>query len=173
MPAGVAIIAVSGDGNWVAAMRLRSDTVLRRLLSISRAIAGQMDYQSVLEAFAAELQHLISHDHADIVVLAKDGEEHLCYEVGLHTAWSELSTKPQPTERYADNFFSWVYDFNGDKHADVLVVGFPGTPAYVYENPGPDGLESTWKKHRVFDWVSNESPQFISIVGDGQRRVPI
>lgn len=105
--AGVAIIAVSGDGNWVAAMPLRSDTVLRRLLSISRAIAGQMDYQSVLEAFAAELQHLISHDHADIVVLAKDGEEHLCYEVGLHTAWSELSTKPQPTERSPIRSLLW------------------------------------------------------------------
>lgn len=74
--------------------------------------------------------------------------------------------KPQPLERYADNFFSWVYDFNGDDHADVFVVGFPGTPAYVYENPGPDRLDQLWKKHQVFDWVSNESPHFINLVGD-------
>ncbi len=74
--------------------------------------------------------------------------------------------KPQPLERYADNFFSWVYDFNGDDHADVLVVGFPGTPAYVYENPGPDRLDQLWKKHQVFDWVSNESPHFTNLTGD-------
>lgn len=73
---------------------------------------------------------------------------------------------PQPTARYADNFFSWIYDFNGDKHNDIFVVGFPGTSAYVYENPGPDGLSSHWKKYQVFDWVSNESPQLIDLVGD-------
>ncbi|MFM7167345.1 MAG: VCBS repeat-containing protein, partial [Planctomycetaceae bacterium] len=42
---------------------------------------------------------------------------------------------PQPRERYADNFFNWVYDFNGDGWNDILVVGFPGTPAFVYRNP--------------------------------------
>lgn len=74
--------------------------------------------------------------------------------------------RAQPRERYADNFFSWVYDFDGDGHNDVLTAGFPGTPAFVYENPGPDGLDKIWKKHEVFDWVSNEAPQFTDIVGD-------
>lgn len=73
---------------------------------------------------------------------------------------------PQPMERYADNFFSWVYDFNGDGWNDVFVVGFPGTPAYVYENPQGVGLDELWTKHEVFDWVSNESPWFTDIVGD-------
>lgn len=74
--------------------------------------------------------------------------------------------KPQPLDFYADNFFNWVYDFNGDGWNDVFVVGFPGTPAYVYENPQADGLSSHWKKHTVFESVSNESPHFINIVGD-------
>lgn len=75
--------------------------------------------------------------------------------------------KPQPTEQYADNFFNWVYDFNGDGGADVLVVGFPGTPAYVYENPkGALAAGGHWKKHAVVQSVSNESPQFIDIAGD-------
>tara|TARA_R110002049_G_scaffold4601_5_gene32501 strand:+ start:693918 stop:699713 length:5796 start_codon:yes stop_codon:yes gene_type:complete len=73
---------------------------------------------------------------------------------------------PQNRDRYADNFFSWLYDFNGDGRKDVFVVGFPGTPAYVYENPGEDGFDKHWPKHQVFDWVSNESPQLINIVGD-------
>lgn len=74
--------------------------------------------------------------------------------------------KPQNTEGYADNFFNWIYDFNGDGANDVFVVGFPGTPAYVYENPKGEGLAKHWKKHQVFESVSNESPQFINIVGD-------
>jgi hypothetical protein len=73
---------------------------------------------------------------------------------------------PQDTNRYADNFFNWVYDFNGDRWGDVFVVGFPGTPAYVYENPGGERLGSHWKKHAVFEQVSNESPHFVDLVGD-------
>ncbi|MCA9222486.1 MAG: VCBS repeat-containing protein, partial [Planctomycetales bacterium] len=76
--------------------------------------------------------------------------------------------KAQPREGYADNFFSWVYDFSGDGANDVLVVGFPGTPAYVYVNPGrgKETEPATWEKRQVFDWVSNESPQFVNVVGD-------
>jgi hypothetical protein len=74
--------------------------------------------------------------------------------------------KPQNLKGYADHFFAWVYDFNGDKLGDIFVVGFPGTPAYVYENPGKGKWDSHWKKHTVFDIVSNESPHFCNIVGD-------
>jgi FG-GAP-like repeat/FG-GAP repeat len=76
--------------------------------------------------------------------------------------------KPQNREGYADNFFCWVYDFNGDGRNDVLTVGFPGTPAYVYENPGPGGFDKPWKRHEVLKSVSNESPQFVNVVGDDQ-----
>lgn len=74
--------------------------------------------------------------------------------------------KPQNRNKYANHFFAWVYDFNHDGRPDVLTVGFPGTPAYVYENPGKGGHDKHWKKHEVFDWVSNESPQLVDIVGD-------
>jgi hypothetical protein len=74
--------------------------------------------------------------------------------------------KPQNMEGYADNFFNWVYDFNADGFGDVFVVGFPGTPAYVYENPGKAGHGKHWPKHQVFDWVSNESPQLTQLTGD-------
>ena len=73
---------------------------------------------------------------------------------------------PQNREGYANNFFSWIYDFNGDGWNDVFVVGFPGTPAYVYENPKREGLGEHWPKHQVFDWVSNESPQLTNLIGD-------
>ncbi len=72
--------------------------------------------------------------------------------------------RPQNRDAYADNFFSWVFDFNGDGAPDVLTVGFPGKPAHVYENPR--GAAGHWPKHQVADSVSNESPQFVNLVGD-------
>ena len=33
----------------------------------------------------------------------------------------------QPRERYANHFFAWIHDFNGDGWNDCFTVGFPGT----------------------------------------------
>ncbi len=78
------------------------------------------------------------------------------------------AAKPQPRDGYADHFFAWLHDFDADGWLDVFVVGFPGTPAYVYRNPGDGGWDRDWTKHEVFDWVSNESPHFTNLVGDAQ-----
>jgi hypothetical protein len=78
--------------------------------------------------------------------------------------------RPQPTEAYANHFFAWVHDFNGDGRNDVLTAGFPGTPAFVYENPGAAGYDRHWPRHEVFPQVCNESPQFTSLVKDGDGR---
>lgn len=74
--------------------------------------------------------------------------------------------KPQNRKGYADNFFNWIYDFNGDGWNDILVVGLPGTPAYIFENPTGADLDRPWKKHTVFASVGNESPHFTNLVGD-------
>ncbi len=72
----------------------------------------------------------------------------------------------QPREKYANHFFAWVYDFNADGWNDILTAGFPGTPGYVYENPGQTSSNVHWKKHEVVSSVSNESPHFTNLVGD-------
>lgn len=72
----------------------------------------------------------------------------------------------QSREGYADHFFAWVHDFDGDEFPDILTAGFPGTPAYVYRNPGAIQASGHWEKHLVFSSVCNESPQFTDIVGD-------
>ncbi len=74
--------------------------------------------------------------------------------------------KPQNKEGYADHFFAWIYDFNGDGWNDILTAGFPGTPGFVYENPKAEGHAGHWPKHQVIAKVSNESPQFTNLVGD-------
>ena len=72
----------------------------------------------------------------------------------------------QDRNKYADNFFSFVRDFDRNGWNDVLVIGFPGTPAAWYRNPGRDDLDRPWQKHVIFDQVSNESPNFKNLVGD-------
>ena len=74
--------------------------------------------------------------------------------------------KPQNRKGYSDNFFSWVYDFNGDGWNDVLTAGLPGTPGYIFENPGREKFDQHWTRHQVFNSVGNESPQFVNLVGD-------
>jgi len=68
---------------------------------------------------------------------------------------------------YADVFFSWGEDFNGDGWDDVLVVGFPGAPAVWFENPRTSG--PMWKAYLVHNTVDNESPCFVDVDGDNRR----
>ncbi len=72
-----------------------------------------------------------------------------------------------------DNFFSYVYDINGDGWLDVLTAGLPNTPAYWYRNPGksfsgpgPEHPEH-WERFFVTNAVKNEAPDFRDITGDG------
>jgi len=78
---------------------------------------------------------------------------------------------PQDRNRYADNFFSWIHDFDQDGNNDILVVGFPGRPGHVYRNPGRQNLEQLWDRFTVVDSVSNESPQFTDVTGDGVKEL--
>ena len=68
-----------------------------------------------------------------------------------------------------DNFFAFIYDFDGDGWNDVLTYGLPHTPAYLYLNPA--GREQHWVRHTVLDEVDNESPTFIDLTGDGKPEV--
>ncbi len=68
-------------------------------------------------------------------------------------------------EGYSACFFSYVHDFDGDSLNDILVIGFPGEEASWYKNPGP--TTDMWERHIIFDEVSNESPTFGDITGDG------
>ena len=70
---------------------------------------------------------------------------------------------------YSDNFFCFVYDFNGDGWDDIMIYGFPGKEAAWYENP--KGREGHWQRHVVFNVVDNESPGFADINGDGKPEI--
>jgi signal transduction histidine kinase len=58
-------------------------------LGISRLLAGQLDFNSIIQAVAVEIGHIIPHDHLDVCIKMIDGKYHIAYESGLETAWSQ------------------------------------------------------------------------------------
>jgi hypothetical protein len=68
--------------------------------------------------------------------------------------------------KYSDNFFVWIYDFNNDTWNDILIVGFPGTDTSWYENP--KGKDGHWTRHTIFAQTDNESPTFADLTRDGK-----
>lgn len=68
---------------------LNKDTLLDRVLAISRAIAGQYDYQSVLRHVAREIYEMLQFDHMDVAILNLNSDNYKVYEVGLETEWGQ------------------------------------------------------------------------------------
>ena len=70
---------------------------------------------------------------------------------------------------YSNSFCNFASDVNGDGWTDVIVVDFPGTPTWWFENP--QGKDQDWKKHLCIPVTNNESPDFLDLDGDGQREL--
>lgn len=68
---------------------------------------------------------------------------------------------------YSECMCCWADDLNGDGWVDQLVIGFPGKPAYWYENP--KGAPGPWKEHVIWHSACNESPQYVDLFGDKKR----
>jgi hypothetical protein len=68
---------------------------------------------------------------------------------------------------YSQCMTCWSDDVNGDGWPDQIVVGFPGSPAYWYENP--KGKSGFWPDHEIWPSACNETPQYADLFGDGHR----
>ncbi len=88
-------------------------------------------------------------------------------------SWTRHEMSPSrsfdPRKEYSESFLNLGLDVNLDGWDDVVIIDFPGKPAFWFENPKNQKV-SAWKKHIIADslGVSNESPGFIDIDGDGR-----
>ncbi|TXE10223.1 FG-GAP repeat domain-containing protein [Algoriphagus aquimarinus] len=86
--------------------------------------------------------------------------------------WTRHEISPSrvfdPRKEYSNSFLNLGMDVNLDGWDDVVIVDYPGTPGYWFENPKTES--SSWQKHIIADSVgiSIESPGFIDIDGDGR-----
>jgi FG-GAP-like repeat len=68
---------------------------------------------------------------------------------------------------YSECMCCWADDINGDGWPDQIVIGFPGKPAYWYENP--KGQPGPWKEHVIWHSACNETPLYVDLFGTGKR----
>ena len=86
--------------------------------------------------------------------------------------WTRHEISPskifEPRKEYSNSFLNLGMDVNLDGWDDIVIIDYPGTPAYWFENPKTES--NNWQKHIIADSVgiSNESPGFIDIDGDGR-----
>ncbi len=63
------------------------NSLFAHYLGISRLLAGQLDFHAIIQAVAAEIRHIIPHEHLDVCIKMLDGKYHIAYESGPATAW--------------------------------------------------------------------------------------
>jgi len=68
---------------------------------------------------------------------------------------------------YSNCFDCWAMDINGDGWVDQMVVPWPGKPGLWYENPR--NKPGHWKERTFAPDVSNETPAFADLLGDGKK----
>ncbi|WP_019409365.1 GAF domain-containing sensor histidine kinase [Pseudomonas psychrophila] len=73
---------------------IAAESVLHHFLGISRALAGRLDFQSMIEAVSEEIRFILPHDHLDVSLLLDDDNHLSAYETGLHTSWSDFAINP-------------------------------------------------------------------------------
>lgn len=89
--------------------------------------------------------------------------------------WTKHEIKPgksfDPGKEYSDSFLNFNLDVNLDGWVDQIVIGFPGTAGFWYENP--QNREGHWTKHVFLEAVGigNESPNFVDVDGDGRQDI--
>jgi signal transduction histidine kinase len=68
--------------------------LLGQYLTISRLLAGQLDFHSVIRAVAAEVSQIIPHDHMDVCIIMLDGKYHTAHESPFETGWGRNPPAP-------------------------------------------------------------------------------
>lgn len=69
-------------------------SLLGHYLTISRLLAGQLDFHSVIRAVAAEVSLIIPHDHMDVCIITLDGKYHTAHESPFQTGWGTNPPAP-------------------------------------------------------------------------------
>ncbi|MDB5524108.1 MAG: two-component sensor histidine kinase protein [Rhizobium sp.] len=84
---------VAGGGGWPSKEEFTTmlnpapPSLLSQYLTISRLLAGQLDFHSVIRSVAAEISQIIPHDHMDVCIIQLDGKYHTAHESPFETGW--------------------------------------------------------------------------------------
>ncbi|MCA1968712.1 MAG: GAF domain-containing sensor histidine kinase [Rhizobium sp.] len=68
-----------------------SAALFGQYLTISRLLAGQLDFHSAIRAVAKEINLIIPNDHMDVCIITPGSTYHTAYESGFETDWGKRS----------------------------------------------------------------------------------
>ncbi|HLW65930.1 MAG TPA: VCBS repeat-containing protein [Gemmataceae bacterium] len=84
-----------------------------------------------------------------------------------HEIRKPVNIKDKGLGSYSECMCCWADDINKDGWPDQIVIGFPGKPAYWYENP--QGKDGHWKEHMIWHSACNETPTYVDLFGTGKK----
>jgi hypothetical protein len=84
-----------------------------------------------------------------------------------HPIRAKLGNYGDGEKGYSNSFACWAEDINKDGWPDLIVIAFPGAPCHWFENP--QGKDQPWKQHEIWHSACNETPQYVDLLGNGQR----
>lgn len=144
-------------------------------------LAGSLSFPSKLSAEEASpiqferitLDRVFRSEGAAVADFNRDGKADIAagyvwYEAPEWKMHSILPEAPKYEPRgYSNAFVTVAQDVNHDGWSDIMIVDFPGTPTWWFQNPGKSA--EPWTKHELTPVSNNESPQFVDLTGDGLR----
>lgn len=146
------------------------------LVSVSTLIGNVSNGQALDGSPPQFKRHTLSNDFISEGVAVGDVNKDGLLDVLAGPCWFEAPDWKRheiaPVESfsvrtsYSHSFLDYGLDVNLDGWIDLIVIDFPGTGAYWYENP--KNATGHWKKHLIFPTVGNESPAFVDVDGDGR-----
>ena len=139
------------------------------------ATAQAEEAGAVIRFRKQQLDPVFRSEGAAVGDFNKDGRLDLAAGVVWYEApdWKLHTVLEQPPEYepkgYSNSFCTYAEDVNHDGWTDIIVVDFPGTPTWWFENP--HNQPGPWKRHTCTPVTNNESPQLLDLDGDGRREL--
>ena len=167
-----AISAVIPKALAVAEAAGLTKATLQPLLDVNKALAAVPVPGSAVSFEKVVIDREFRSEGVAVADVNRDGRSDILVGDIWYEAPDWKVREIRPPEKYdAANgysrcFAAFAEDVDKDGWPDVLVVGFPGAPAYWYRNPGTG--EGHWQEYLLATEACGETPLYADLTGDGK-----
>lgn len=149
--------------------------VLLAILFLSSSAAGQENSKPTIHFKKRQLDTVFRSEGVAVGDFNHDGKKDIAAGYVWYSGpdWKMHTVLEKPpvykVPGYSNSFCTFAEDLNQDGWDDIIVVDFPSTPTWWFENP--KGKPGAWKRHTITQVTNNESPQLVDVDGDGETEL--